>query len=166
MILRCSGPLARQIFGGSMAWPAPAASPPAPASSVFSISASPCVALPLACWVSSKAASGKKSSRQEATSPHVYRPLSPVKWSVTLATSKGGGDVERVAASGRECSRRHAVAWATAVTTRDGLVRPSWLAIQRLVSTMAVRSMPVSMPRPWSCHSRSSVARLPVALLA
>ena len=52
------------------------------------------------------------------------------------------------------------------VTTREGLGRPSTPAIQRLVSTSAPRSTPVSMPRPCSIQTRSSVARLPVALSA
>ena len=55
---------------------------------------------------------------------------------------------------------------ASAVTVRDGLGRPSCLAIHTLVSTILARSMPVAMPSPSSCQSRSSVARLPVALRA
>ena len=55
---------------------------------------------------------------------------------------------------------------ARAVTVREGLGRPSCPAIQALVRTSASRSTPVSMPRPCSCQTRSSVARLPVALPA
>src|SRR5690606_12099619 len=55
---------------------------------------------------------------------------------------------------------------ASAWTTRDGLGRPSRSASQTLVATRDLRDTPVSMPRPCSIHTRSSVARLPVALLA
>src|SRR6185312_16453126 len=55
---------------------------------------------------------------------------------------------------------------ASAVTTREGEGRPSCSAIQTLVSTRAERSTPVSTPAPSSAQTRSSVARLPVALLA
>ena len=51
----------------------------------------------------------------------------------------------------------------SAVTTRDGLGRPSWLAIHTLVDTSLARSTPVSIPMPCSIQTRSSVARLPVA---
>lgn len=54
----------------------------------------------------------------------------------------------------------------SARTTFDGLGRPSFAAIHRLVSTSVGRSMPVWMPRPCSIHTRSSVARLPVAFFA
>src|SRR5690625_4463378 len=50
-----------------------------------------------------------------------------------------------------------------AATTRDGLGRPSCSAIHTLVVTSSSRSTPVSTPRPSSIHTRSSVARLPVA---
>jgi carbonic anhydrase len=50
-----------------------------------------------------------------------------------------------------------------AMTTRDGEGLLRWSAIQRLVLTRASRSTPWSMPRPSSIHTRSSVARLPVA---
>src|SRR5262245_33770366 len=55
---------------------------------------------------------------------------------------------------------------ASACTTRDGLGRPSCSAIQTLMPTSASRSTPCSMPRPVSSHTRSSEARLPVALSA
>ncbi len=51
-------------------------------------------------------------------------------------------------------------------TTREGLGRPSCPAIQTLVATRLSRSTPVSIPSPCSIHTRSSVARLPVALSA
>src|SRR6186713_1731072 len=53
-----------------------------------------------------------------------------------------------------------------AVTTLDGLGRPNWPAIHALVATSLSRSTPVSMPSPLSIQTRSSVARLPVALSA
>ena len=53
-----------------------------------------------------------------------------------------------------------------AATTRDGLGRPSCSDIQRLVAQRASRSTPEAIPRPSSCQTRSSVARLPVALPA
>ncbi len=56
--------------------------------------------------------------------------------------------------------------WERALTVRDGLGRPSRSAIHTLVAVRRARSTPVSMPRPWSIHTRSSVARLPVADLA
>src|SRR5688500_11618286 len=55
---------------------------------------------------------------------------------------------------------------ARARTTADGLGRPSRPAIQTLVAATSSRSTPVSIPRPDSIQTRSSVARLPVALLA
>ena len=56
--------------------------------------------------------------------------------------------------------------WERARTVREGLGRPSWPAIHTLVAVRRPRSTPVSMPRPCSIQTRSSVARLPVALLA
>src|SRR5204862_4918753 len=56
--------------------------------------------------------------------------------------------------------------WERARRVRDGLGRPRASAIQALVAVSRPRSTPVSMPRPCSIHTRSSVARLPVALLA
>src|SRR5699024_9337958 len=52
---------------------------------------------------------------------------------------------------------------ASARTTADGLGLPSSPAIHTLVATSASRSTPCSMPSPVSIHTRSSVARLPVA---
>src|SRR5690606_7620450 len=53
-------------------------------------------------------------------------------------------------------------AWATLLP----LVRPSSAASQRPVSTRRSRSMPVSMPRPWSMYATSSLATLPLAPVA
>src|SRR5215211_1377772 len=50
-----------------------------------------------------------------------------------------------------------------AATTREGDGLPNSAASHRLVSTRAGKSTPVSMPRPSSIQTRSSVARLPVA---
>ena len=71
----------------------------------------------------------------------------------------GGSDMEVDAAA-------HDPDCASARTTAEGLGRPRCPAIHALVSTSAARSTPCSMPRPVSIQTRSSVARLPVALLA
>src|ERR1039458_4827833 len=55
---------------------------------------------------------------------------------------------------------------ANARTVRDGLGRPSRLAIHRLVRQSASKSTPVAISSPCNCHTKSSVARLPVALPA
>jgi hypothetical protein len=54
----------------------------------------------------------------------------------------------------------------SARTTREGLGRPISFASHALTSASLPRSTPEWMPRPSSCHSRSSVARLLVALFA
>jgi hydroxymethylglutaryl-CoA lyase len=54
----------------------------------------------------------------------------------------------------------------SAAATRDAGGFPILSAIQPVVATSASWSTPVSMPRPSSCHTRSSVARFPVALAA
>src|SRR5215210_3231318 len=53
-----------------------------------------------------------------------------------------------------------------AATTREGDGLPNSAASHRLVSARAGKSTPVSMPRPSSIQTRSSVAKLPVADLA
>src|SRR5690606_42045939 len=50
-----------------------------------------------------------------------------------------------------------------ALTTRDGLGRPSFSAIHTLVSSILSTSTPCSSPSPSSIQTRSSVARLQVA---
>src|SRR5690606_25317804 len=54
----------------------------------------------------------------------------------------------------------------SARATAEAGVLPSASAMKTDVSTTASRSTPVSMPSPRSIHTRSSVARLPVALFA
>src|SRR5699024_8571526 len=54
----------------------------------------------------------------------------------------------------------------SARTGADGLGRPRTPAIHVLVRTSASRSTPCSMPSPVNIQTRSSVARLPVALRA
>ena len=80
-----------------------------------------------------------------------------------LAASGGYAGVVALGAVIRgETSHHEVVARAAA----EGLGRPRCPAIQALVAATAARSTPWAMPRPSSIHSRSSVARLPVALRA
>ena len=76
------------------------------------------------------------------------------------------GATSEIVGQGPDARGRCRFGHVSAVTTREGEGRPNCAAIHVDVATSDSRSMPVSTPAPSSAHTRSSVAKLPVALSA